>query len=44
MKFIFSTPVFIKHLWQLKTAIFLHWCLTCGVPLGGAMALSITFN
>jgi hypothetical protein len=25
--FIFSTPVFIKHLWQLKTVVFLHRCL-----------------
>ena len=23
----FSTPVVIRHLWQLKTLIFLHWCL-----------------
>ncbi len=26
---IFSTPVFIRRLWQLKTAVFLHWCLKC---------------
>jgi hypothetical protein len=25
--FIFSTPVLIKHLWQLKTVVVLHWCL-----------------
>jgi hypothetical protein len=31
--FIFSTPELIRHLWQLKTAIFLHWCLLCAVPL-----------
>jgi len=30
---IFTTPVFIKHLWQLKTVVFLHWCLICSVPL-----------
>jgi hypothetical protein len=24
MLFIFSTPVLIRHLWQLKTVIFLH--------------------
>jgi hypothetical protein len=24
---IFSTPVFIRHLWQLKTVVFLHWSL-----------------
>ncbi len=27
MLFIFSTPVLIRHLWQLKTAAFLHRCL-----------------
>ncbi len=27
MLFIFSTPVLIRHLWQLKTVFFLHWCL-----------------
>ena len=27
MLFIFSTPVFIRHLWQLKTVIILHRCL-----------------
>ncbi len=32
MLFIFSTPVSIRHLWQLKTVVFLHWCLIC-VPL-----------
>jgi hypothetical protein len=31
--FIFSTPVLISHLWQLKTVIFLHWCLLCAVLL-----------
>ncbi len=25
--FIFSTPVLIRHLWQFKTVVFLHWCL-----------------
>jgi hypothetical protein len=26
----FLTPVLIRHLWQLKTVVFLHWCLnTC---------------
>jgi hypothetical protein len=33
MLFIFSTPVLIRHLWQLKTVAFLHWCLMCAVPL-----------
>ncbi len=27
MLFIFSTPVLIIHLWQLKTVVFLHWFL-----------------
>ncbi len=31
--FIFSTPVLIRHMWQLKTVVFLHWCLICAVPL-----------
>jgi hypothetical protein len=22
-----STPVLIRHLWQLRTVIFMHWCL-----------------
>jgi hypothetical protein len=25
--FIFSTPMLIRHLWQLNTVIFLLWCL-----------------
>ncbi len=33
MQFIFSTPVLIRHLCQLKTAVFLHRCLICTVPL-----------
>jgi len=27
MLFIFSTPGLIRHLWQLKTVVYLHWCL-----------------
>ncbi len=27
MLFIFSTRVLIRHLWQLKTVVFVHWCL-----------------
>ncbi len=23
----FSTPVLIRHMWQLKTVVILHWCL-----------------
>ncbi len=33
MVFIFSTPVLIRHLWQLKTVVSLHWCLICTVSL-----------
>jgi hypothetical protein len=33
MLFIFSTPVLIRHLWQLKTVVFLHWCIICSVLL-----------
>ncbi len=25
----FSTPELIRHLWQLKTVVFLYWCLMC---------------
>jgi hypothetical protein len=28
-----KTPVLIGHLWQLKTVVILHWCLTCSVLL-----------
>jgi hypothetical protein len=30
---LFSTPVLIRHLWQLKTAVFLHRCPICTVLL-----------
>jgi hypothetical protein len=30
---LFSTPELIRNLWQLKTAVFLHWCLLCVVSL-----------
>ncbi len=33
MLFIFSTLVLIRHLWQLETIVFLHWCLICVVLL-----------
>ncbi len=33
MLFIFSTPIIIKHLQQLKTAVFLHWWLIHAIPL-----------
>ncbi len=29
----FSTPVLIRHLWQLKADVFMHWHLTCSVLL-----------
>jgi hypothetical protein len=29
----FLTPVLIRHLWQLKIVVFLHWCLIRTVPL-----------
>ncbi len=29
----FLTPELIRNLWQLKTAVFLHWCLIRAVPL-----------
>jgi len=34
MLFIFSMPELIRHLWQLKTVVFQHWCLICAVLLG----------
>ncbi len=33
MLFIFSMPVLIRHKWQPKTVVLLHWCLLHGVPL-----------
>jgi hypothetical protein len=33
MFFNFSTPVLIRHLWQLKSVVFLHWCLKLAVVL-----------
>ncbi len=30
---IFSTPVLTRHLWQLKTVLFLHWWLIHAVLL-----------
>ncbi len=34
MLLIFSMPVLIRHLWQLKTFVFLHWCLINALLLG----------
>ncbi len=33
MLFTFSTPVLVRPLWQLKTVVFLHWCLMLVVLL-----------
>jgi hypothetical protein len=33
MLLVFSTPVLIRHLWQLKTVVFLYWCLICAALL-----------
>ncbi len=38
MLFIFSIPVFIRHLWQLYTVVFMHRCLICVVLLMNALA------
>ncbi len=35
----FSTPELGRHLWQLKTIVFLHWCLICAVLLKPLMIL-----
>jgi hypothetical protein len=32
MLFIFSTPVLIRHLWQLKAIVFLYRCAIDAVP------------
>jgi len=29
----FKTPELIRNMWQLKTAVFLHWCQICALPL-----------
>jgi hypothetical protein len=39
--YFFSTPELIRHLWQLKTVVFLHWCPICAVPLIGLRTFSI---
>ncbi len=33
MLLIFSTPVLIRYLWQLKTVVFQHWCTIRAVLL-----------
>ncbi len=37
MLFIFSTPVLIRHMCQLKTAVFRHWCLIRAVLLSAVL-------
>ncbi len=44
MLFIFSTPVLIRRLWQLKTVVFLHWHLTRGVLLILIFTIYYIFN
>jgi len=44
MLLIFSTPEMIRNLWQLKTAVFLHWCLIRVVPLNWKFLLKIDFS
>jgi hypothetical protein len=44
MLFIFSTPVLIRHLRQLKTAVFLHWCLIHTVLLQGCLGQGKTLS
>ncbi len=33
MLLIFPTPLLIRHLWQIKAAVLLQWCLICTVLL-----------
>ncbi len=45
MLFIFSTPVLIKHLRQLKTIVFPRWCLICAILMLSQNGISvITFG
>jgi hypothetical protein len=36
---LFPTPVLIRHLWQLKTLVFLHRCLLCAVLLPNVLKI-----
>jgi hypothetical protein len=40
MLFIFSTPELIRHLWQLKPIVFLHYYLICSVPFDHCVFIS----
>jgi hypothetical protein len=44
MLFIFSTPELIRHLWQLKTAVFPHWRLIRAVLLSQVLSQSAFTN
>jgi hypothetical protein len=45
MLFIFSTPELIKNLWQLKKAVFLHWCqIRAGLSLSLPIAHYVPNN
>jgi hypothetical protein len=38
----FLTPVLIRHPWQLKTFVFMHWCGISAVPLCPCLTLKCT--
>jgi hypothetical protein len=33
LRLIFSIPALIRHLWKLRTVVFVYWCLLCAVLL-----------
>jgi hypothetical protein len=37
----FLTPELIRHLWQLKTVVFLHWCLICALLFITIIAMNL---
>jgi len=41
---IFSTLVLIRHVWQLKTVVFIHWCILRVVPLTLVLKKWTTFK
>jgi hypothetical protein len=44
MSFIFSTPLLIRHLWQLQTVVFRHWCLIRAVLLHDIYKCAHTYS
>ena len=44
MFFIFSVPVLIRHLWQLKAVVFLHRCLSRAILLCECLSLPLKSN